>query len=98
MDKHTRAIKVWRLPDMVSSKQTVQVLETGMNKFDVWDIKNVKVYLNSDRYPYDNVNINIYNNHFAPLYEIYAQVLVVLLSENKTSLSSILTNIRRLHL
>lgn len=43
-----------------------------MSRFDRCDISNVRVYLNSERYPYDNLNINFSSNHFATLYEMYS--------------------------
>lgn len=44
-----------------------------MSKFDDCDFNNIRIYLNTDRYPYDNLNINFKNSQFATLYEMYAQ-------------------------
>jgi hypothetical protein len=42
------------------------------SKFDHCNLTNVKLYLNSEIYPYDNLNLNFDNNQFALLYEMYA--------------------------
>lgn len=44
-----------------------------MNEYDHCSIKNLRVYLNTERYPYDNLNIDFANNHFATLYLMYSQ-------------------------
>lgn len=46
---------------------------TDMSKFDSCDFSNIRIYLNTGRYPYDNLNINFKNNQFATLYEMYAR-------------------------
>jgi hypothetical protein len=43
-----------------------------MSKFDHCHLENIKLYLNSEMYPYDNLNLNFDNNQFALLYEMYA--------------------------
>lgn len=40
--------------------------------FDHCDITNVKLFLNSQSYPYGNLNLDIANNQFAILYDMYA--------------------------
>lgn len=47
-------------------------LDKNMSEYDNCDIKNLSVYLNTDRYPYDNLNIDFKNNHYATLYEMYS--------------------------
>lgn len=44
-----------------------------MSKFDHCDIRNIRAYLNTERYPYDNLNINFNDNHFATLYHMYSK-------------------------
>lgn len=41
--------------------------------FDHCNISNVKLYLNSELYPYDNMNLNISKGQIAALYEMYAE-------------------------
>ena len=48
-------------------------LDKDMSKFDHCNLSNIKLYLNSDMYPYDNLNLNIRNNQWAMLYEMYTQ-------------------------
>ncbi|KAK5647059.1 hypothetical protein RI129_005523 [Pyrocoelia pectoralis] len=78
-DKHTWAIKT------ATSLETPRYIIIGFqtdrdgkvdkdaSKFDHCDIKNVRVFLNTERYPYDNLNINYGNNRYATLYEMYAK-------------------------
>ena len=42
-------------------------------EFDHCNITNVKLFLNSQYYPYGNMNLNIKNNQFALLYEMFAK-------------------------
>lgn len=44
-----------------------------ISEFDDCNLTNVKLYLNSDVYPYDNMNLNFEKNQWAILYEMYAQ-------------------------
>ena len=48
-------------------------LSKDTGHFDHCNIHNVRVYLNTDRYPYDNLNINFTNNHWSTLYEMYSR-------------------------
>lgn len=41
--------------------------------FDHCDIANFKVYLNSEIYPYDNLNLNFEKGHYSKLYEMFAR-------------------------
>lgn len=43
------------------------------SQFDHCNLTNIKLYLNSEIYPYDNLNLNFSNNQWAMLYEMYAQ-------------------------
>ena len=42
------------------------------NRFDHCSITNVKLFLNSQYYPYGSLNLNSNQNQFALLYEMYA--------------------------
>src|SRR5699024_1410973 len=43
------------------------------SQFDHCHLTNVKVYLNDEMYPYDNLNLNFNNNQFAMLYNMFAE-------------------------
>lgn len=43
-----------------------------VGKFDHENITNMKVYLNADAYPYDNLNLNMQNGNYVLLYQMYA--------------------------
>ena len=43
------------------------------SEFDHCDFQNAQVYLNTERFPYDKLNINIPNNRYAALYEKYGK-------------------------
>ncbi|XP_037898413.1 uncharacterized protein LOC119643140, partial [Glossina fuscipes] len=43
------------------------------NKFTHCNLTNVKVHLNSDSYPYDDLNLRFSRNQFALLYDIYSR-------------------------
>lgn len=42
------------------------------SKFDGCNFENIRVFLNNDRYPYDNVNIDFGNHKVGTLYEMYS--------------------------
>lgn len=42
-------------------------------KFDHCKISNLKLHLNSANYPYDDLKLDIENNHFAILYDMYTR-------------------------
>lgn len=48
-------------------------VDKNISEFDHCDITNIRVYLNTERYPYDNLNIDFANNHYATLYEMYSR-------------------------
>jgi len=37
------------------------------------NLSNLKVYLNSESYPYDNLNVDVSKNQYAHLYEMYTR-------------------------
>lgn len=41
------------------------------SKFDHCNIRDVKLFLNSQSYPYGNLNLNISRNQYALIYEMY---------------------------
>ncbi|XP_072392370.1 uncharacterized protein [Diabrotica undecimpunctata] len=41
--------------------------------FDHCNLTNLKLFLNSEMYPYDNLNLNFSKRHYALAYEMYAQ-------------------------
>ncbi|KAI8124254.1 uncharacterized protein LOC124421264 [Lucilia cuprina] len=43
------------------------------NKFVHSDLSNIKVHLNSDTYPYDDLNLKFDDNRYAILYDMYAK-------------------------
>jgi len=45
---------------------------TNASHFDHCNLTNVKLYLNSQYYPYGNLNLNINQNQYAMLYDMYA--------------------------
>lgn len=46
---------------------------SDMSQFDHCYIRNVKVYLNSNYFPYENLNVSFTNNRIALLYEQYVR-------------------------
>lgn len=44
-----------------------------MSQFDHCNLTNIKLYLNSETYPYDNLNLNFDNKQWSILYEMYTQ-------------------------
>lgn len=44
-----------------------------MSRFDHCNLSTIKLFLNSEMYPYDNLSLNFDKNQFAILYEMYAQ-------------------------
>ncbi|XP_018561376.1 uncharacterized protein LOC111691840 [Anoplophora glabripennis] len=48
-------------------------IDKAMSQFDHCNLTNFKVFLNSDSYPYDNLNVDFSKNCYAILYDMYAQ-------------------------
>ncbi|KAJ8933517.1 hypothetical protein NQ318_015288 [Aromia moschata] len=48
-------------------------ISKSMSQFDHCNLNNFKVFLNSESYPYDNLNIDFSKNFYATLYDMYAQ-------------------------
>lgn len=49
------------------------IITADTSRFDHCHLSDLKVYLNSESYPYENLNINFENNQYALLYEMYAR-------------------------
>lgn len=47
--------------------------QTSASKFDACDLQNIKLYIDHEYYPYDNLNINFANHQFYLMYEMYAK-------------------------
>lgn len=47
-------------------------IEKDKSQFDHCNLMDVKVYLNSDCFPYENLNVNFEENKYAILYHMYA--------------------------
>lgn len=77
-DKHTWAVKTSSQLEkprfVIFGFQTDRKNSKGrdMSLFDPCDLTNIKVFLNSQMYPYDNLNLNFTTKHYAVLYEMYA--------------------------
>lgn len=48
-------------------------LDKDMSQFDGCGLTNFRTYLNTERFPYDNLNVNFTNNHYATLYDMYSK-------------------------
>lgn len=48
-------------------------LSVRHSKFNMCDLVNVRLYLNSEMYPYDDMNLDFNKNKFAILYDMYAK-------------------------
>ncbi|XP_011858623.1 PREDICTED: uncharacterized protein LOC105556159 [Vollenhovia emeryi] len=77
--KHSWAVKT--AAQLEKPRYVIFALQTGRRNvltrdsstFDYCKLTNVKLYLNSDFYPYDDMNLDIENNKFAILYDMYAK-------------------------
>ncbi|XP_071629500.1 uncharacterized protein [Temnothorax longispinosus] len=77
--KHSWAVKV--APQLEKPRYVIFALQTGRrneftedsSRFDHCALVNVKLYLNSEFYPYDDVNADFESDKFAVLYEMYAK-------------------------
>ncbi|XP_077282733.1 uncharacterized protein LOC143908798 [Temnothorax americanus] len=77
--KHSWAVKA--APQLEKPRYVIFALQTGRrneftedaSRFDHCTLTNVKLYLNSEFYPYDDVNADFENDKFAVQYEMYAK-------------------------
>lgn len=49
------------------------VITADKSRFDHCQLSDLKVFLNSECYPYENLNVNFRQNQYAILYEMYAR-------------------------
>lgn len=54
------------------SKDKKGKLKENISKFEHCSLTNIRVYLNSDRYPYHDLYLNFEENKFASLYEMFS--------------------------
>ncbi|CAG9762634.1 unnamed protein product [Ceutorhynchus assimilis] len=47
-------------------------VKKDMSQFDDIDLTNIRVFLNSERYPYHDLHLNFKDNNFSALYEMFA--------------------------
>lgn len=59
-------------------------IKKNMSEFDHCNFNNIRVYLNADRFPYKNLNINFTNNQFGALYEMFARFREAYYYEDKS--------------
>lgn len=77
--KHTWAVK--SATQLEKPRYIIFALQTNkrnipsqdVSKFDNCSLTNIKVFLNSDFYPYDDMNLNFNKNRFAVLYDMYSK-------------------------
>ena len=77
--KHSWAVKT--ATQLEKPRYVVFALQTNRKnnptadpaKFDNCNLTNVKLYLNSECYPYDDMNLDFKKNKFAVLYDMYAK-------------------------
>lgn len=48
-------------------------LKSDMSKFDHCELRNINVFLNSERYPYNDLQLDFESNRFATLYEMFSE-------------------------
>lgn len=60
------------------------VINKEMSHFDHCDLTDLKVYLNSDTYPYENLNVDFENNQYAILYHMYSKFQESYYHDSKT--------------
>lgn len=61
-------------------------IETDSSLFDHCNLRNVKLYLNSKAYPYDDLNLDFDKNQYGVLYHLYTMFHSSFYSVGKTSL------------
>ncbi|XP_076660053.1 uncharacterized protein LOC143363339 [Halictus rubicundus] len=77
--KHTWAIKT--APQMEKPRYVIFALQTDrrnslmktVTRFDHCQLANIRLYLNSKTYPYDDLNIDFEKGKYALLYDMYAK-------------------------
>jgi len=77
--KHSWAVKT--ATQLEKSRYVIFALQTGrknimsrdVSVFDDCNLTNVKLYLNSEFYPYDDLNVDFGKNGYAILFDMYAR-------------------------
>ncbi|XP_043262524.1 uncharacterized protein LOC122403218 [Colletes gigas] len=77
--KHSWAVKT--ATQLEKPRYVIFALQTGRknimsqdaSNFDACNLTNVKLYLNSDFYPYDDLNLDFDKNRYAILFDMYAR-------------------------
>lgn len=77
--QHSHAITT--VPQIATPRQIICGFQTNrdgkanadMSKFDHCNIRNFRVFLNTEQFPYDNLQVDFAKNHYATLYEMYAR-------------------------
>lgn len=70
--KTTTKVETPRHVIVAFQKDKKNKITTDMSKFDNITLRNIKVFLNSERYPYGDLAIDFKNDKYATLYEMYA--------------------------
>lgn len=78
-DKHIWSVKA--SSQLNTPRYVIIAFQTNRNnligadksRFDHCQLNDLKVYLNSECYPYENLNLNFTNNQLAVLYDMYAR-------------------------
>ena len=74
---------------MLHFKQTEKnSVSKNASKFDHINLTNIKLYLNSECYPYDNLHLNYSKDQFSLLYEMYASFQISYYYKDNESLFS----------
>jgi len=55
------------------AKGRKNVMSEDINRFDDCKLSNAKFFLNSECYPYDELNLDFDKNRYAILYDLYAR-------------------------
>ncbi|KAJ8912613.1 hypothetical protein NQ315_000482 [Exocentrus adspersus] len=65
--------KIARNMELEAEFRGWELHEYPLLHFDHCNLINMKLYPNSEMFPYDNLNINFENNQIATLYDMYAK-------------------------
>lgn len=64
------------------------------SRFDTVKFRNIKVFLNSENFPYDNLNIDFDKNQYTILYEMFARFRYSYYNEEKTPVGVTYSNFK----
>lgn len=71
--KSTHQLETPRFVILAFQTDIKNKVEKDSSKFNHCNLINAKLYLNSECYPYENLNVNFDKNQFALLYEMYSE-------------------------